>query len=97
MTDTVSSPPTAAELSDPRTARIWKVAQDFEAMALGEMLKPMFKSVDTSQDPFGGGNAEATWRPMLIEEYAKGMERRGGIGLAAPVFRQLLHNQEHGR
>ena len=34
-------------------------AQNFEAMALGELLKPMFDTVDPSKSAFGGGAAEA--------------------------------------
>ncbi|HEX3347084.1 MAG TPA: rod-binding protein [Acetobacteraceae bacterium] len=96
MIAAIMDPPSAAELADPATARIWKAAQDFEAMALGEMLKPMFDTVDLSDQPLGGGTGEATWRPMLTQEYAKTMERHGGIGLAAPVFHEMLRMQEQG-
>ena len=41
-----------------------------------------------------GGNGEATWRPMLTQEIAKQIAATGGIGLAAPVFRQMLQMQE---
>ncbi len=88
------APPTPAELADPRTARIWKTALDFEASTLAQLLKPMFDTIDTSQGPFGGGDGEAAFRPMLTEEYAKAMAHHGGIGLAAPVFRQMLQIQE---
>ena len=85
-------PPEAA--SAPADARVWKSAQDFEAMAIGQFLQPMFSTVDTSQGPFGGGAGEQTFRPMLITEMAKGIEQRGGIGLAAPVYDQMLKMQE---
>lgn len=90
------TPPTAAQLTDPRIARIWKAAQDFEGMTIGELLKPMFDTVDSSAGPFGGGPAEQTWRPMLVAEIGKEMERHGGLGLAVPVFNQMLRAQEHG-
>ena len=74
-----------------------KAAQDFEAMAIGQFLQPMFSTVDTSQGLFGGGAGEQTFRPMLITEMAKEIEQRGGIGLAAPVYDQMLKMQEkHG-
>ncbi len=87
-------PPDAAQLADPRTAKIWKSAQDFEAMALGSMLKPMFATVDGSATPLGGGEGEQTWRPMMVDEMAKGIAAHGGLGIAAPVFHQMLLMQE---
>ena len=93
----ITDPPTPAQLADPATARIWKAAQDFEAMALGEMLKPMFDTIDLSKDAFGGGEGEAAWQPMLTQEYAKAMAAHGGIGLAAPVFQTMLRLQEGAR
>ena len=87
-------PPTAAELADPARARAWKAAQDFEAMALGALLAPMFQTVDVAHGAFGGGDAEATWRPMLTQEIAASVSRHGGLGLAAPVYRQMLALQE---
>lgn len=86
--------PSAAELADPRTARAWKAAQDFEAVTLGQLLGPMFATV-TPGDGFGGdGEAESTWRPMLTQEIARQMASHGGLGLAVPVFRQMLQMQE---
>ena len=75
-------------------AKLHKAATAFEAMALGEMLKPMFDTVDLSKTGFGGGEAEATWKPMLISEMAKKIAAGGGVGLAAPVFKEMLRLQE---
>lgn len=86
--------PDATQLANPTTARFWKAAQDFEAMVLGQLIGPMFATVDTSKGPFGGGTAEEAWRPMLSQEIGKHMARGGGLGLAVPVFRQMLHAQE---
>jgi Rod binding domain-containing protein len=86
--------PDAATLGSPAMRRLWQTARNFEAMALGEMLAPMFDSVDNAHGLFGGGNGEATWRPMLTQEIAKQIAATGGIGLAAPVFRQMLQMQE---
>jgi Rod binding domain-containing protein len=90
----LSTPPSTAELADPRTTRAWHAAQQFEAMALGEMVGPMFETVDSAHGLFGGGDGEATWRPMMTQELAKQISRAGGIGLAVPVFRQMLQMQE---
>jgi Rod binding domain-containing protein len=81
-------------LSAEQIARIRKSAKDFEAMAIGQMLQPMFKTVDTSKGLFGGGKAEATWQPMLVDEMAKMLSKGGGIGLADAVFKEMLRLQE---
>ena len=78
----------------PQNARAWKAAQDFEAMALGELLKPMFDTVDLSRTPFGGGPGEEAWKPMLVTEMAKKLAAAGGLGLAGPIYQQILRMQE---
>ena len=69
-----------------------QAAQRFEASTLGALLAPMFETVPTG--PFDGGAAEQTWRPMMVTEMAKQVAAHGGIGLAAPVLRQMLQLQE---
>ena len=86
--------PSAAQLADPKTAKVWKAAQDFEAMALGQFLAPMFDTVDASKSVTGGGDGENAWKPMLTQEMAKSVARHGGLGLAMPVFNQMLRMQE---
>jgi flagellar protein FlgJ len=75
-------------------AALWKTARDFEAMALGEFLKPMFGTIDSKKNPFGGGEGETTWRPMLVDEIAKQIAATGGLGLAGPVHDAMLRMQE---
>jgi Rod binding domain-containing protein len=84
----------ATSLPPVQVARAWKAAQDFEAMAIGQFLQPMFQTVDLSKSLFGGGEAESTWQPMLTTEIAKTIEQHGGLGLAMPVFREMLRMQE---
>jgi flagellar protein FlgJ len=86
--------PDAATLAQPGATKMWKAAQAFEAMALGQLLAPMFATVDHGKSVFGGGAAESTWRPMMTQEMAKQVASHGGLGIAAPVFRQMLQMQE---
>jgi len=90
----VAAVPATRTLSPAETAKIRQSAQDFEAMALGEMLQPMFKTVDTSKGLFGGGQGEATWKPMMVDEMAKTIAKNGGIGIADSVMKELLRIQE---
>ena len=92
VTPQAASPP--SNLPPAQVARIAQAARDFEAMALGQMLQPMFDAVDTSKGLLGGGPGEAAFRPMLVNEIAKHMARHGGLGLARPVMTQMLRMQE---
>ena len=78
----------------PDPAKLAKAAHDFEAMAIGQLLQPMFDTVDTSKGPFGGGPGEEAWKPMLVQEFAKQIEAHGGLGLAKPVYDAVLRMQE---
>ena len=89
--------PDAATLAQPGVAKMWQTAKDFKAMALGEMLGPMFNTVDSARGLFGGGSAEQTWKPMLTQQLAKQMAASGGLGLAMPVFQQMLRMQENAQ
>lgn len=86
--------PATGTLPQERAARLWKAAQDFEAMAIGQLLQPMFETVDTAHAAFGGGEGEQVWRPMLVDAIGKQMAANGGIGLAVPVFNAMLRAQE---
>jgi len=84
----------APDISAAQLAKMRQGAQDFEAMALGQLLAPMFDTVDTAHSAFGGGEAEATIKPLLIDAIAKHIAAHGGLGLAAPVFASMLRTQE---
>jgi Rod binding domain-containing protein len=89
--------PAASSLPPAQTAKLWQGAHDFEAMAIGQLLQPMFDTVDSAHGAFGGGAGEATWRPMLVDAIGRQMAAHGGIGLATPVFNAMLRAQEQSR
>ena len=74
-------------------ARARAQASEFEQVFLSTMLNQMFAGLDTT-GPFHGGQAEETWRGMLVDGYAREITRSGGIGLADSVYAQLLQVQE---
>jgi len=88
----IPSAPTASMA----TARMRETAEAFEASFLSQMLKPMFESLST-EAPFGGGEAEGTWRGFLVEAMARQTVKAGGIGLADQVVAQMLKMQEAGK
>lgn len=68
-------------------------AEEFEAQFLAAMTESMFAGIKTD-GPFGGGHGEAVFRSMLNQEYAKGISKAGGIGIADQVYREILKLQE---
>jgi peptidoglycan hydrolase FlgJ len=77
-----------------QVAKLAKVAQEFEAAFLGQMLTPMFDTVNTAHGPFGGGSGEEQWKPMLVTEMARGIARQGGLGIARDALAQMIRMQE---
>lgn len=70
-----------------------RIAEDFESVFLSQMLQPMFENIKP-EAPFGGGNSEAMWRSMQIEEYGKAITKAGGIGIADNVYKEIIKLQE---
>jgi Rod binding domain-containing protein len=70
-----------------------KAAKDFESVFISQFLGSMFSGISTD-GPFGGGEGEEMFRSMMVNEYGKSMQARGGFGLAAAVTKQLLSHQE---
>lgn len=88
-TDLLRPPPSLAN----NPARMRETAEAFEASFIAQMLRPMFQGLST-EAPFGGGEAEATWRGFLIDEMGKQVARAGGVGLADHVVAQMIRMQE---
>lgn len=74
-------------------AKIHATAQAFEASFLQSVLGSMFAGDSQQASSFGGGEAEGQFRSFLTEAIAKGVTRRGGIGLAPVIERELLKLQ----
>ena len=70
-----------------------KLGLDFESMCLSNLISPMFEGLKTD-GPFGGGQGEEAMRSFYIDAMAKGMARRGGIGISDMMQKQLLKLQE---
>lgn len=77
-----------------QVAKLAKTAQDFEANVLGQLLQPIFDTVDTAHGLFGGGDGEAQWKPMFVSELAKGIAANGGLGIARDALSQMIRMQE---
>ncbi len=82
---------TAPQVVDPaRSARaqeLREVAKAFEASFLSEMLKA--SGLGKSRSEFGGGAGEDAFASMMVDEQARLMVERGGIGLSESIFQSL--------
>jgi len=83
--------PSAVKGQDP--AKYKEAAEKFEAMFIGQMLQPMFNTVEVDET-FGGGEAEEMWRGMMVEEMAKQVAAQGGVGIAPIVQKEMMRLQE---
>jgi flagellar protein FlgJ len=77
-------------------ARLKDGAQQFEAMMLGQILKPLqFGTAPGENEEESGGGANDTIRSFGTEAMAKAIASRGGFGIANLVLRQVT--AEHQR
>jgi flagellar protein FlgJ len=82
------------DASTPGYDKLHKQAVELEGVFLNTLMKEMFSSIDTSEESFGGGFAEETWRGMQAEQFASALAEKGGIGLADNLMSDLLRLQE---
>ncbi len=83
------SPPPSASYK----ANLREKAKGLEGVFLNTLTSTMFSTIKTD-DEFGGGIGEDTWRGMQAEQMADAIAKSGGIGLADSVTRNLLDVQE---
>ncbi len=74
-------------------AAIDKAAKDFESVFISQFLGAMFSGIKTD-GMTGGGQGEEMFRSLLVDQYAKGLQDKGGLGLASQVKAQMLKMQE---
>ncbi len=95
--DLLKPPPSPATAATAATgasaARIHKVAQDFESSFLQTVLGTMMSTTGQADGAFSGGEGEQAFRSFLTDAMAKGVVKRGGIGLSQTVERELLKMQ----
>ncbi|HEY0302121.1 MAG TPA: rod-binding protein [Rhizomicrobium sp.] len=82
---------TPGSTSDPLVAK--RTAEQFEGVFITQFLGEMFSGI-SSDGPFGGGQGEAMFRSLMMDEYGKQIAAQGGFGLSAAVTRELLKHQE---
>jgi flagellar protein FlgJ len=81
-----------------KQAKLADAAQQFEAMMLQEMLKPMQEGQDSwgGDDKSDGDSASDTIKSFGTEAFAEAISKGGGFGIAKQVISQVkLEHQKH--
>ncbi len=68
------------------------ISRDFEALFVGMMMKSMRGTVGTDTLT-GGGHGEEVYRSMLDQEYAAASVKRGGLGLARQIEKEIIRQE----
>lgn len=82
----------ASGLNEKQLRQAKKVAQDFEGLFVGMMLKSMRETVGKDKLT-GGGHGEDIYRSLLDQEYVAATVKRGGLGLAKHIERDIIRQE----
>jgi flagellar protein FlgJ len=86
-------PVAAAPKATADTAKASAAAKEYESVFISQFLGSMFSSIKTD-GVMGGGQGEEMFRSLMINEYGKSLEQRGGFGLATKMQAELLKHQQ---
>ena len=87
------SPALKIPMATGNAATAVKASKEYESVFISQFLGSMFSGI-SADGPTGGGEGEEMFRSLMIDQYGKSMEQRGGFGLASALQRQLLKHQE---
>jgi len=87
------APLAAAPKPTANAAKADAASKEYESIFISQFLGGMFSGIKTDGIT-GGGQGEEMFRSLMINEFGKSIEQRGGFGLAAHMKAQLLKSQE---
>lgn len=82
----------ATGLSEKQRIQAKKISQDFEGIFVGMMMKSMRATVQPDKLT-GGGHGEDAFRSLLDQEYANAAVKRGGLGLAKQIEKEIIRQE----
>ena len=85
-------PLNAASASEKDKAELKKVAEEFEAVFIGQLLKIMRETIQESGME-GGGFGKSIYTELFDQEIALSMARRGALGIGDIIYRSLADNE----
>jgi len=80
-------------LNPQQVAKLRQQAEELEGVFLNLLTKEMFATAK-SENGFGGGFGEETWRSMQAEQLANTMAQGGGLGIADQILGDMIALQE---
>ena len=83
----ITTPTPLNQAAKARELELREVAKAFESTFLAEMLKA--SGLGKTRSEFGGGAGEDAFGSMMVDEQARLMTERGGIGLSEHIFNNL--------
>lgn len=82
-------------LLDPAKQKAKKQADDFETVFLEQVTERLFATPEGAEGPLGeNGTGGGIFKSQLTQQYAKQIQKAGGIGLSDQIFRDLIRVQE---
>jgi flagellar protein FlgJ len=93
MSMLAQQPLSAAPKATPFAAQADAAAKDYESVFIGQFLGSMFAGIKTDGIT-GGGEGEEMFRSLIVDQYAKGIQQRGGFGIATQMKAELLKHQQ---
>jgi flagellar protein FlgJ len=87
------SPLAAAPRATADAAKADAASKEYESVFISQFLGSMFSGIK-SDGITGGGQGEEMFRSLMVNEYGKSLEQRGGFGLAAHMKAELLKHQQ---
>ena len=79
-------------VDDKQRQKLKKISQDFEGLFIGMMMKSMRETIGKDKLT-GGGHGEEVYRSMLDQEYTAAAVKRGGLGLAKQIEKELVRQE----
>ena len=87
------APLAAAPRATAVAAKADAAAKEYESVFISQFLGSMFSGLKTDGIT-GGGQGEEMFRSLMVNEYGKSLQQRGGFGLAAQMKAELLKHQQ---
>ena len=72
----------------PSDPKLWKAAQEFQEIFLGQLVKSM-RSTENRSDLFEDAPGRETFDEMFSESIGRQMAKSGSLGLQDAIYRQL--------
>ena len=80
---------------DPAKAKAKKQADDFETVFLEQVTQQLMATPEGTEGPLGeNGTGGGIFKSQLTQQYAKQLQKAGGLGLSDQIMRDLLQVQE---